>query len=295
MKPRIAVIGTGRMGSALVRAFLRQGYSADVWNRTKSKAEPLAALGARVAPTVRDAVSAAEVVVVNVNDYKTSDRLLRPDDVAKELRGKLLVQLTTGTPRQAREMAAWAGQHGIQYLDGAIMATPNFIGEPACTILYSGPGDPFEKYKPAFLALGGNAVYVGSDVGHASALDGAVLVSMYGTLFGVLQGVSISEAEKLPLDAYMNYVKAFAPVVDGGVLDFVKRIRDGRFAADETTLATIDIHHGGVQHLLELCKEHGIHSGVPDAFDQILQAAVKAGHGPDDFAALIKVLREGAS
>jgi 3-hydroxyisobutyrate dehydrogenase-like beta-hydroxyacid dehydrogenase len=295
--PIISVIGTGRMGSALVRAFLKQGYSTNVWNRTKSKAEPLAALGARVATTVRDAVSAAEIVVVNVNDYDTSDSLLRSDDdVTKGLRGKLLVQLTSGSPRQAREAAAWAEQHGIQYLDGAIMATPNLIGEPASTILYSGPGDQIEKYKPVFLALGGNAIYVGSDVGRASALDSALLVSMWGTLFGVLQGVSISEAEKLPLEAYISYVKAFTPaIVDGAMPDFIKRIQDGRFAADETTVATIDIHHGALQHLLELCKEHGIHSGVPDAFDQLFQAAVKAGHGPDDFAALINVLRVGGS
>jgi 3-hydroxyisobutyrate dehydrogenase-like beta-hydroxyacid dehydrogenase len=292
MTPTISVIGTGRMGSALVRAFLKQGYRTDVWNRTKSKAEPLAALGARVATTVEDAVAAAEIVVVNVNDYDTSDRLFRSDDMTKELHGKLLVQLTSGSPRQAREAAAWAEQHGIQYLDGAIMATPNLIGEPACTILYSGPDDQFEKYKPVFLALGGNAIYVGRDVGHASALDSALLVSMWGTLFGVLQGISISEAEKLPLEAYISYVKAFTPaVVDGAMPDFVKRIQDGRFAADETTLATIDIHHGALRHLLELCKEHGIHSGVPDAFDQLFQAAVKAGHGPDDFAALINVLR----
>ena len=42
------------------------------------------------------------------------------------------------------------------------MATPNFIGEPECTILYSGEGDAFEKYKPVFLALGGKAVYLGA-------------------------------------------------------------------------------------------------------------------------------------
>lgn len=130
MKPRISVLGAGRMGSALARAFLKHGYSTGVWNRTKSKCEPLAALGARIAPTVQDAAAASDVIVVNVTDYITSDGLLRADDVTKGLRGKLLVQLTSGSPKQAREMAGWAQQHGIQYLDGAIMATPNFIGEP---------------------------------------------------------------------------------------------------------------------------------------------------------------------
>ena len=171
------------------------------------------------------------------------------------------------------------------------MATPNFIGEPECAILYSGPGDLFDKYKPVFLALGQKSVHVGSDVGHASALDSALLVVMWGAMFGVLQGVAICEAEKLQLGAYMSYIKPFLPQVDGWVIDTVKRIEDGRLAGDETTLATVDAHYGALRHLLELCKEQGIHHAVPDAFDQLFQAAIKAGHAQDDFAVLNKFMR----
>lgn len=134
MKPSITILGTGRMGSALATTFLKQGYTTTVWNRTRSKCQPLAEFGAQIAPSVLDAV-AAEVIVVNVTDYVTSDRLLRPDDVTKASRGKLVVQLTSGSPKQARDMAAWAARHGIRYLDGAIMATPNLIGGSECTIL----------------------------------------------------------------------------------------------------------------------------------------------------------------
>jgi 3-hydroxyisobutyrate dehydrogenase-like beta-hydroxyacid dehydrogenase len=291
MKTRISVLGMGRMGSALARAFLKQGYETTVWNRTKSKCEPLSTLGARIASTVPDAVAAAEIIVVNVSDYVTGDALMRPDNIASALRGKLLVQLTSGSPRQARETAAWAQQHGIQYLDGAIMATPNLIGEPDCTILYSGPSDLFENYKPVLLALGGNAVHVGSDVGHASALDSALLAVMWGALFGMLQGVAICEAEELRLDAYISYLKPILPQVDGWVIDTVKRIEDRRFAGDEETLATVDSHYGALQHLLELCKERGIKRVVPEAFDELFQAVINAGHGQDDFAVLNKFMR----
>jgi 3-hydroxyisobutyrate dehydrogenase-like beta-hydroxyacid dehydrogenase len=291
MKTRISVLGMGRMGSALARAFLKQGYETTVWNRTKSKCEPLSTLGARIASTVPDAVTAAEIIVVNVSDYVTGDALMRPDNIASALRGKLLVQLTSGSPRQARETAAWAQQHGIQYLDGAIMATPNLIGEPDCTILYSGPSDLFENYKPVLLALGGNAVHVGSDVGHASALDSALLAVMWGALFGMLQGVAICEAEELRLDAYISYLKPILPQVDGWVIDTVKRIEDRRFAGDEETLATVDSHYGALQHLLELCKERGIKRVVPEAFDELFQAVINAGHGQDDFAVLNKFMR----
>jgi 3-hydroxyisobutyrate dehydrogenase-like beta-hydroxyacid dehydrogenase len=291
-KPRIAILGTGRMGSALARAFLKQGYATSVWNRTKSKCEPLGQLGAQIAPSVLDAIAAAEVIIVNVKDYVTSDRLLCPDDVTKALRGKLVVQLASGSPKLARETANWARRHDISYLDGAIMATPNLIGAPECTILYSGPVELFEKYKPILLALGGNAIHVGSDVGHASALDSALLVVMWGALFGAVHGAAICQAEKLPLDAYLGYLKPLLPQVDEWVTETVQRIADDRLASDEATLASVDVHYVALQALLELCRERGIYRAVPDAFGQLFQAAVNAGHAQDDFAILSKFMRE---
>jgi 3-hydroxyisobutyrate dehydrogenase-like beta-hydroxyacid dehydrogenase len=290
-KPAIAVLGVGRMGAALVSAFLKQGYGVDIWNRTRAKCEPLAAQGARIAATVRDAVAAADIVVVNVNDYGTSDGLLRPDEVTRALRGKLLVQLTSGSPDQAREQAAWARQHDVRYLDGAIMATPNLIGQPGCTVLYSGPAELFELCRPVLLALGGNAQYVGSDVGQACALDSALLVYMWGALFGTLQGVAVCEAEQVPLETFMGYVKALTPVVEGAVTDVLTRVQQGRFGSDATTLATLEIHHGALRHLLELCRERGLHREVPESFDRLFQKAVQAGHGQDDFAVLTRFMR----
>jgi 3-hydroxyisobutyrate dehydrogenase-like beta-hydroxyacid dehydrogenase len=191
---------------------------------------------------VLDAVTPAEVIVVNLKDYVTGDLLLRSDDVTKALRGKLVVQLTSGSPRLARETANWARSHEIQYLDGAIMATPNLIGAPECTILYSGPAELFEKYRPVFLALGGNALHVGNEVGHASALDSALLIVMWGALFGAIHGAAICQAEQLPLDAYLGYLKPLLPQVDEWVTDTVQRIADGRLASDEATLASVDVH-----------------------------------------------------
>lgn len=60
--------------------------------------------------------------MVCVLDYPAVRELLAP--VAESLRGRTLVNLTTGSPEQAREEAEWAAEHGIGYLDGAVMTTP---------------------------------------------------------------------------------------------------------------------------------------------------------------------------
>jgi 3-hydroxyisobutyrate dehydrogenase-like beta-hydroxyacid dehydrogenase len=279
------------MGAALVRAFLDNGYPTHVWNRTSAKCAPLAAMGARVADTVLDAAAAADVVVVNVDEYGTSDRLLRSGGVTDALRGKVLVQLTSGTPQQARDLAEWARQHTIAYLDGAIMATPNVIGQPACTVLYAGPADLFEQYEPLLRALGGTPSHVGTDVGQASALDLAMLTFMWGSLFGALQGISVCQTEGLSLEGYIGVMTPFMPLVNGWALDVVERVRDGRFAGDDATLASVGTHHATVRHLLAVCADNRIRDTLPRAFDQIFRKAIEAGHVEDDFAVLDSFMR----
>lgn len=291
MQPKITVLGTGRMGSALARAFLQQNYTTTVWNRTSSRLAPLVALGARPATAVLDAVTASDIAVVNVNDYATGDTLLRQEGVAQALGGKLLVQFTSGSPKQARDTAAWAAKHGIRYLDGAIMATPDLIGGPQCTILYAGDVDAFDQYKAALLTLGANGVHVGADSGLASALDSALLMVMWGALFGTLQGVAICKAEELNLSAYASYLAPFLQAMNGWSMDVVKRIDEGRLSGDAETVATLDTHYGAFRCLMELCKDRHIHLGVPGAMEPIFRAALQAGHAQDDFAILSRFMK----
>lgn len=199
MKPAVSVLGTGRMGSALARALLQAGYRTTVWNRTRQKTEPLATSGATVAASVRDAVGMAQIIIVNVSDYSATTELLRGNDVASALRGKLVVELTSGTPHGAREADDWFAERGARYLDGAIMATPDFIGTEGGTILVSGARQAFDSNDGVFRALGGNVQHVGDEPGRANALDSALLSLMWGALFGTLHSIAVCQAEGIDL------------------------------------------------------------------------------------------------
>jgi 3-hydroxyisobutyrate dehydrogenase-like beta-hydroxyacid dehydrogenase len=271
MSATVSVIGLGRMGSALAQAFLKAGIPTHVWNRSPEKAAALADQGAQIASSVSAAAAAADIVVVCVSTYADSDRLFRVPETAAALRGKLIVQVSSGSPNQAREQATWAADNGTGYLDGAIMATPNFIGEPGGTILYSGPRTLFEANRLILLALGGNPQFVGEDVGHASALDLSLLGQMWGALFGQLQAAAI--------------------VVEGATVDLITRIRDRRFAADVETLASLDVHYGAFGLLLQLCGERGLTDLGPKAQDSLFRKAIAAGHRQDDFAAIAQFMR----
>src|SRR5262249_2266604 len=106
-----SVIGVGAIGSALARALLAAGHRVTIWNRTGIKCEPLAQFGAKVASSVAAAVAESPTIISSVLDYAVTDALLHPEQ--ESLRGRLLIQLSTGTPQQARDTAAWAGAHRI--------------------------------------------------------------------------------------------------------------------------------------------------------------------------------------
>lgn len=286
----IGFLGAGRMGAALVATLLEAGHSVHVWNRTAKKTEALAALGARPEFTPEAAVAAADIVMVSLLDYIASDALFQRPEVTAALKGKLLVQLTSGSPKTARDTGSWATAEGIDYLDGAIMATPNFIGGVDTQILYSGARDSYDIHANVFRALGGKSAFVAKDFGVASALDSALLGQLWGTLFGTLQAMAIARAEGIALVDYAASLKLFQPVVDGAAADLLSRVRDGRDRGDEATLATIAAHNTAFQHLRHIVAERGLNPVITDAFDSYFAAAITNGHPDDDFAMLARYM-----
>ncbi|WP_437944234.1 NAD(P)-binding domain-containing protein [Sorangium sp. So ce281] len=125
-------------------------------------------------------------------DHASVHEVLGP--TAGSLRGRTLVNLTTSTPNQARELAAWSASHGIDYLDGGIMAVPEMIGGPGSAILYSGSQTAFDAHR-ALLDLWGESTYFGSDAGMASLHDLAMLAGMYAMFAGFLHGAAMVGSE----------------------------------------------------------------------------------------------------
>ncbi|WDZ78579.1 NAD(P)-binding domain-containing protein [Ensifer adhaerens] len=294
MQPAISVLGMGRMGAALAHALIKAGHPTTVWNRTPARAAPLAAAGAEVAASVRNAVAASQITIVNVSDYQATQGLLRDKEVAGALAGKLIIELTSGTPDGAREAHGWAQRQGARYLDGAILATPDFIGTEAGTLLVSGPSGVFEEGRAVLAALGGNVQFIGEDPGLANALDSAVLALMWGALFGTLQAIAVARAEAIDLGVVAKQWTATAPVIDGLVSDLIRRSADKRYAADSETLSSVSPHYGAFRHLVELMEARGIDRTITDGYEAIFRRAIDAGHLHDDFASMSLFMKRPA-
>ncbi len=288
MNSEVTLIGLGTMGTALAHALLRNGHSVTIWNRTTARAEPLVARGAYLAPSVADAVAASPVVIVCVTDYRAARELLDTAEITPALQGRVLLQLSTGTPQEARTTETWMRERGADYLDGAIMAIPSQIGTPEAAIFTSGSESAFRRSEPLLRHFAGNVAYLGAPVGAASALDYATLSYLFGGLLGAIHGVLICEAEGLDVAAFGSQLAGLAPVIGGMVRHMCEAIHAGSFEKAESSVA---ICAAFFETLGQQAEEAGINAEYPAFGQGIFRRAMAAGYGDEEFAALVKVLR----
>lgn len=279
---KLSVLGAGRMGSALVKAFLAADHSVTVWNRTAAKCAQLVEAGAVQAASPAEAIAAGEVVVSVLRDYDCARQVYEQAGVTG--RGKVLVELSSGTPEQARRGHAWARGAGMDYLDGAMMATPDLIGQPGCVILYAGKKEVYDRLAATLRAIADQGVYVGNSVGHANVLDNSILITLWGVIHGMLQGAAICQAEQLSLTTYEDMLRGVFPLCEQMTLDCLRRIAERRYDADSLG-STLDICHASVRHILEVSRQHGLDEGLPRALDRVFERAAASGHARSDLAA----------
>jgi 3-hydroxyisobutyrate dehydrogenase len=157
-----AVIGTGLMGTGMVKSLLAAGIPTLVWNRTKSNADDACAAGATWVDSIADA-AAAEVVLLSLAD----DSVVR--NVLEEMPPRtLVIDLTTMAPHDSRSIAASYG--ATHYVTAPIFATPEAASRGEAFILSAGPAAESATLSPVWRALAKGRRHLGDDHGVAAGL-----------------------------------------------------------------------------------------------------------------------------
>ena len=279
----VTVLGLGAMGGVLATALLDAGRDVTVWNRSAGREEALVARGARRAAGVREAVLAAPTVVACLYDHASVHETLDP--VAGDLRGRTLVNLTTTTPNESRQVAAWASQHGAEFLDGAIMATPDMIGTPGGSILYSGSRDAFDHGR-GILDVWATSTFEGTDPGRASLLDLAMLSGMYTMFAGFLHGAAMVGADGVSARDFAARAAPFLAAMTQAFAADAETVDGGDYTTVSQSLEWSDLGH-----LVRASEEQGVDPGPIAAVEALRRRQVDAGHGQDDFARIYESLR----
>ncbi|MFE1377813.1 NAD(P)-dependent oxidoreductase [Streptomyces sp. NPDC058740] len=290
VSPAVTVIGLGPMGRALAGAFLSAGVRTTVWNRTPGRDRELVERGAAGAASAEAAVAASPLTVVCLVDYDASDAVLRRGPVTAALGGRTLVNLSADTPERARDTGRWAGEHGIRYLDGAIMTPTPTIGTPHAVFLHSGPEEVYRAHRPVLDALGGTHTHLGEDVGRAAAYDIALLDIFWTSMAGYVHALALASAEGVSPRELAPFAQGIGAILPPLFQEWAEDVESGGYSGEGNPLTSAVASMG---HIVHTSEAHGIEAGVMRAAEGLARRTVGLGHGADGFSRLAEVLGRG--
>lgn len=286
MKTPVTVLGLGAMGTALARAFLAAGHPTTVWNRTPGRSPELDDHGATRAKTVADALAASPLIVTCLLNDASVRETLAP--AAPELARRTLVNLTNGTPEQARRTADWAAQQAAEYVDGGIMAVPAMIGGPTAFILYSGSSDAFDRHQADLAALA-RPSFVGGDPGLAALQDLALLSGMYGMFGGAAHALALISSEKVSPTAFASdLLIPWLTAVLGSISGIANDLEYG--AQPGAAGSNLAMQSAGFVNLIDASHAQGVDPRMLVPMQELLDRAVAEGHGDEDLAVTVRLL-----
>ena len=280
----VTVLGLGNMGAAIAHTFINQGYDTVVWNRNAEKCKPLVQAGAAAAETFGEAIAASRTIVICLLNNTAVDAVLR--QVGGAVAGKVFINLTSGTPAQARAFAEWTEKHNAFYIDGKILADPLDIGTAKAQLLFSGKSTVFDAQYSLLENLGA-ITYYGDDAG-AAAVDFLAQVAIgYEFLMGFLHTLQLVHQEGVDLAAFAHRVagtlQGYGPLLSL----MVNEIKLGTYQPD---LGPLQVQAAMFDDLINHRKSKNVETLRMQEIKNFMDRRIADGHGTQGFSSLFELL-----
>jgi 3-hydroxyisobutyrate dehydrogenase len=286
-KPTIALLGLGTMGAGMAANLLKAGFPLAVYNRTRAKAEPFAAAGARIASSPADAAAGASVILSMLADDNASRAAwLGPNGaLAATAPGAVLIESSTVSPAWIKELASHASARGLDFLDAPVAGSRIQAESGQLTFLVGGPESVLDRVRPVLAAMSKEIVHLGP-VG-----SGAVLKLVNNFLCGVqiasfAEGIAWLERSGLDRDKALAFLKSGAP---GSPL---MSVITARMAAHNYAVNFyLHLMSKDLQYAQDAAAADGVALTTADCARALFEHAVAAGYGNEDMSAIIEPLR----
>ncbi|MFC9941601.1 NAD(P)-dependent oxidoreductase [Streptomyces pratensis] len=277
--PTVAVLGTGIMGSGMARSLLRSGIPVRVWNRTRSRAEPLATHGATVTDSPEEAVRGADIVLTALNDGGAVAETLTA--ATPGLRpGQLWLQSSTVGLDATTDLVHRAAGLGLVYLDAPVSGTKQPAEQGTLTVFVSGPSAARATALPVLEAIGRRTVWVGEEPGVATRLKLVANTWVINMVNGVAECLNL--AEGLGIDPQL-----FLDAMKGGPLDtpYLQAKSAAVLSGDLTPSFALSTALKDSRLILEAAEAAGVELDLVAASAERFTRAEAAGHGGQDMIA----------
>lgn len=276
-------LGTGRMGSAMVRRLLARGCSVAVFNRTAAKAAPLVELGARAAESIPE-LAACDIVFTTLGTPQDLiDAMTGPAGLTSGSSApKVVVDCSTVSADASAAVRTRLAERGTALLAAPVMGNPKVVEAGLMTAAVSGPRDAFEAAAPYLEMLGRGVTYVGEG-------ELARIVKLCHNLFLGVTSAAMAEVTILAQQSGISR-EAFLACLNSSVVG-------SRFTRYKTpAYVNLDFEPTFTSRLLRkdfdlglaAAREKEVPMPVSAAVHQLLQGLVGHGYGDSDFAAFIQ-------
>jgi 3-hydroxyisobutyrate dehydrogenase len=284
LKPNVAVMGLGIMGSGMARRLLSANFPLTVYNRNREKCIPFADAGAFIAASPREAASHAQIILGMLADDSASRAVWLGENgaLAGASPSAVLIESSTLSVGWVKELETAAAQRGCEFLDAPVTGTKPHAASGELLFLVGGSADALDAARPVFSVLGHDAIHLGPTG------SGALMKLINNFLCGV-QAASFSEALSLIDAGSLDRRKALS-ILTGGApgSGIVKRMADRVSAGDFTPNFALRWMAKDLTYAIDGASRNGIDLQTASAALSIFQRAIAGDLGDEDFSAVTK-------
>jgi 3-hydroxyisobutyrate dehydrogenase-like beta-hydroxyacid dehydrogenase len=286
----VAVVGTGRMGTAMTGRLRSGGADVIVYNRTRERAEKAASqTGADVADTAREAASSAGTVIVSLADDRAVDEAYTGNEgiIAGLNPGTVVADTSTIDPETARRIAHLVEEAGAGHLDSPVSGSVSVVERGELTIMAGGRDDDLDAARPVLDVLATRIFHMG-DHGTGAAMKLAVNAVVGALNLAVAEALVL--AEKAGIERSTAYEVFASSVV---AAPYVLYKRDAFEQPEETPVAfSLNLVAKDLDLILELARRVGASMEQAMANREAVGRALAAGFGDADISAIAEYLRQ---
>ncbi|CAM3337454.1 oxidoreductase [Vagococcus fessus] len=282
---KIGFIGTGVMGASIVKYLLKADYTVTVYNRTKSKTDELVALGATWAETPQEVTEKSDLIFSMVG-YPSDVEEIYFGEMGifkSEVKGKIIVDMTTSTPALAKKIAEYAAKEDAVALDAPVSGGDLGAKNGTLTIMVGGDAKAYDEIEEV-LSVFGAKVNLQGEAGAGQHTKMANQIMIAGTMTGMTELLVYAKEAGLDLEKVLDTVGG-GSAANWSLTNYAPRILKEDYSAGFFVKHFVK----DLKIALDEADKMGISLPATEKAKELYEKLMAEGHENDGTQALIKL------
>lgn len=284
---KVAFLGTGLMGLPMAQRLLAANIELVAYNRTPEKLAPLQAAGAEIAAHPRQAIRAADCIILMLTNAAAIYHVLLSDTSWRTLEGRTVIQMGTITPTESQEIRDAVIGGGGEYIEAPVLGSIPEAKAGKLIVMVGAEPEQYQRHLKLLQNFGAEPVLVGS-VGAAAGVKLALnqLIASLTTSFAL--SLAFVERQGIDIDLFMQILREsslYAPTFDKKL----RRMLDGNYTnpnfPTKHLLKDTDL-------FISEAKSLGLDLKSIEAVRQLVQTAVKMSFANDDYSSIFSAINQ---